>query len=497
MNLKEMRTMVASILDYDPDVQSYRDEITRFLNESYRNWFVSRPYEFSQKTVDVYTMPDADIPNTSTIQGSNSEIRNFIEANAALSSTDSSNAGFVQRFTTTNEGSIIEVTNDDETSNNGTYIIDKIDFGDNRFYVSKMSSTPQVDWVGTSSSVVSGSVQQRYITLPNDCVDILGVQIRNISETADGTNALGKVYNLTRRRDEELNLRFDLVGTPQEYIVYDGYPEHTIDIDQFVPRSGKDFEVDTASSTPGWPQGTYEFKMSYVWRGVESQLSDGQQLKISSTNTVPRFNVNDTTKQGFKGLRKKFYVRAVSLDGKASGTTHEEKFFRDLSTVYSKVSPNTGASQFKFFVIDDDETQVTWPQSNLQIDGTDDFYKYEREGTNTGYRQRIRLYPRPAAITPVEFRYIYMPIDLADDFDVPKTPADCHRYLVYRTCADAFMKHNNPDMASFYEKKAEKELLKIDNKYLTQRSALFIKENFIAGPLRVKPYQQLTKLPDA
>ncbi|HAW77902.1 MAG TPA: hypothetical protein DCW74_19470, partial [Alteromonas australica] len=204
MNLKEMRTMVASILDYDPDVQSYRDEITRFLNESYRNWFVSRPYEFSQKTVDVYTMPDADIPNTSTIQGSNSEIRNFIEANAALSSTDSSNAGFVQRFTTTNEGSIIEVTNDDETSNNGTYIIDKIDFGDNRFYVSKMSSTPQVDWVGTSSSVVSGSVQQRYITLPNDCVDILGVQIRNISETADGTNALGKVYNLTRRRDEEL-----------------------------------------------------------------------------------------------------------------------------------------------------------------------------------------------------------------------------------------------------------------------------------------------------
>ena len=87
--------------------------------------------------------------------------------------------------------------------------------------------------------------------------------------------------------------------------------------------------------------------------------------------------------------------------------------------------------------------------------------------------------------------------NLADDFDVPKTPADTHRYLVFKTCADAFMKHNNPDMAAFYEKKAEKELLKIDNKYLTQRSALYIKENFIAGPLRIKPYQQLTKLPDA
>jgi len=39
--------------------------------------------------------------------------------------------------------------------------------------------------------------------------------------------------------------------------------------------------------------------------------------------------------------------------------------------------------------------------------------------------------------------------------------------------------------------------LKIDNKYLTQRSAYYIKEDFISGPLRVKPYQTLTKLPDA
>jgi hypothetical protein len=90
-----------------------------------------------------------------------------------------------------------------------------------------------------------------------------------------------------------------------------------------------------------------------------------------------------------------------------------------------------------------------------------------------------------------------MPIDLADDFDVPKTPADTHRYLVYRTCADAFMKHNNPDMADYYDKKAEKELLKINNKYLTQRSAYYVKESYISGPLRVKPYQTLTKLPDA
>jgi hypothetical protein len=90
-----------------------------------------------------------------------------------------------------------------------------------------------------------------------------------------------------------------------------------------------------------------------------------------------------------------------------------------------------------------------------------------------------------------------MPPDLEDDFDVPKCPDDTHRYLVYQTCSDLFIKHNNPDMADYYQKKADKELLKIDNKYLTQRSAMYIKDNYISGPLRVKPFQTLTKLPDA
>ena len=91
----------------------------------------------------------------------------------------------------------------------------------------------------------------------------------------------------------------------------------------------------------------------------------------------------------------------------------------------------------------------------------------------------------------------YTPHGLSDDYDKPACPDDTHRYIVYRVCSEVFMKHNNPDMADHYDRKAEKELLKIDNKYLTQRSAYYIKENYISGPLRVKPYQTLTRLPDA
>ena len=486
--------MVASILDYDPDVQSYRDEITRYINETYRNWFTSRPYEFSQKTVDVYTMPDGTAPSAA-ITSSTTEVRNFIQC-AALDRDDQTEVGFVNRFTLSHEGSIAIITGAANSDNNGTYIIDKVDFGDNRVYVSKLSSTPQVDWYTTALDSINVACQQRYITLPPDCTDILGCGIRNIPEAGSGTNALGRIYNLTRRKDEDLDLRYDLEGTPTEFVVYDGYPEHTVDIDQFTPRAGKDFTVDEVSSTPAWPTGTYEFKMSYVWRGVESQLSDAFSLTITS-GKKPRFNTNDTTKQGFKGLRKKFYVRAKSIVGK-DGKDHEESFFRDLSAQVVKTSPNTGASQYSFYLIDDDETQTEWSQAtNLEISAADDLFRFPREEVNIGYRKRIRLYPRPAAITPIEIRYVFTPEDLSDDFDRPKCPDDTHRYLVYRVCAETFMKHNNPDMADFYDRKAEKELLKVDNKYLTQRSAYYVKDSFISGPLRVRPFQTLTRLPDA
>ena len=225
--------MIASIVDYDPDVQTYRDEITRYINETYRNWFSSRPYEFSQKTVDVFCMPDCELDAAANIQGSNANVRNFINVGAALSDTDSTNVGFVQRFKNSHEGSIIIVSGDDEVSNNGTFIIDKIDFETGtaaKVYVSKLSSTPQVDWAGTAATVITGKVQQRFLTMPSDMTDILSVAIRNLDEGAAGstTNSLGNIYNLTRRRDTELNLRFDLVGTPTDFVVYDGYPEHIL-----------------------------------------------------------------------------------------------------------------------------------------------------------------------------------------------------------------------------------------------------------------------------
>ena len=53
-----MRSMIGSIIDYDPQVTSYQDEVNRIVNEIYLEFFTSHPWKFNQKSVDVYTKPD-------------------------------------------------------------------------------------------------------------------------------------------------------------------------------------------------------------------------------------------------------------------------------------------------------------------------------------------------------------------------------------------------------------------------------------------------------
>ena len=48
MNLSEIRNMVGSIVDYDPNVQTYIDEVNRVVNEIYLDFFTDRPWKFAQ-----------------------------------------------------------------------------------------------------------------------------------------------------------------------------------------------------------------------------------------------------------------------------------------------------------------------------------------------------------------------------------------------------------------------------------------------------------------
>ena len=492
MNLKEMREMVGSILDYAPNVEAYNIELNRIINESYLDFYMLQPWTFCQKTLDVYTIPDTKQEDlTIAPRGVDGYFRNSIE-NVSFTT------GIGQSFRTgqlSHEGDLLKITGSEEEENNGIYVIDKLDEGDSTAYVSKVSgNAPRVDWFtpGGALETITATAFQRYLHLPKDCSQILSVGIRNTDETGTGLgNSLGHIYNVPRANEEQYDYRFDITGTPTMFFVYDQNPNGFQDVTHFVPRASKDFTVDTVSSGgfAGWPIGTYEFKMAYHWHGIEGPLSDAFKLEITEANTVPRFNTLDTSQFGVKGLRKKFYVRIAGVS--QNTVAHEENFYRDLSGM--KYDDLTGSMTWNEFIVDDDDVQADWPQANITIDSFARLMMIPRLKTDISTRMRIRLHPRPTSMTPITIRYISYPMLLSDDQDQPEAPIDTHRYIVYRALAEMLFKHNQDTQSAYYEKKAEKELQKIEERYLTQRSAMYIKDSFRTGPLRLKPYRTMTK----
>ena len=494
MNLLEMRNMIGSIIDYDPQITSYKNEVNRIINEIYLQFFTERAWQWAQKDIDVYTVPDITETNKRITTGAAGQ-RGFENGIELMSNTADQIITFKTKDNHTHDGSILVISDADDADNNGVYIIDKIDFPNQKVRVSRMASDGQVDWAGAASTTDDGitvKAQQRYMTLPEDCHQLLSVGIRNVEEAGVGTNALGHFYPLTRRYDEELDLRFDLEGTPTNYILYDSYPENVLDVFDFTPRQGKDFKITGTSGTNNWPAGDYEFKMAYMWRGVVGKTSDAFAITLNGSQ-VPRFHTDDTTHLGVYGLHKVFFVRLKSITGQ-DGNTHQEDFFRDLSKIRNTLQPFT---PYVGYFLQDESTNATWPDTDINLSTRSRLLSIPREVPNKGYRQRIRLFPRPTSQTPIKVRYIFFPREMTDDYDSPEAPYDCHRYIVYRACEELFFKHKDLTQSEFYRKKAEREYMKLENKYLTLRSGVYIKKDYVGGPMRIRPFRNLTKLPDA
>ena len=479
--------MVGSIIDYDPEIESYQNEVHRIINQIYLEFFCEHPWKFNQKSVDIYTKPDITSAASITVTADSEALPDgLITLTSSTVVEDSDRAGQLRR-----EGDVLVLTNSESSQNNGLYIVDKVATNKTSVQVSKYSTQNRVKWQGTAGAdACNVEIQQRYLTLPADCISILSVGIRNLEEAGVGTNALGHVYGLMRRDDEELNLRDDFTGTPTCWIPYDQPPDTVSrNVRDFIPRAGKDFTVTATTASNSWYAGTYEFAMAYELHGQTGPMSDPVEITLTK-DQKPTFDMVDTTKLGFYGLRKKFFMRIKSAIGK-DGATFEEKYFRDLSSFIMYPS----GPAFIFFTAEDTETTYSPDHQNAAYpfgNNLDGFMAIPRAKPTLDNRWRIRLHPRPATQTPMRIRYSFYPGELKDDYDTPQSPIDTHRYIVYRACQELFIKHKNPDMAIYYENKADDELRKCEKRWLTERAIYHIKSGFKSGPQRLRPFRNLT-----
>jgi hypothetical protein len=78
----------------------------------------------------------------------------------------------------------------------------------------------------------------------------------------------------------------------------------------------------------------------------------------------------------------------------------------------------------------------------------------------------------------IRVRYIHRPKALLDDTDVPDYPASHHQYLVYAACHDIFTKHDSLNHATLYKRKAEKEMLRLENRFLSSGASHWVMGQF-------------------
>lgn len=418
MNLAEMRAMVGSIVDYDPNVQTYRDEVNRILNELYLDFFTDRPWKFAQETQEVQVYKDVTVTdgvinlNQNTITSASNPFLDWME------------------------GAIVEIRNADD-ANTGEYVIAKSTTG--ILYLEGFSSTE-------NKPNVTAVIKQRFIDMPEDCSEVLSIGIR--SPTA-GTQA--HFEYLSRARDEELSLLLSSTGLPTDWLIYD-------DVTMTQPVLEPILAADPAGTT--WSAvGTYYVHYTFVHKNKESAPSPVASV-ASPTSGNWRLDLSNLQNTGTNsGIEKRFYLK----------TTTNSAFYQVSNA-------------------DIDETTLSISDLDLSADH---LVNGRRLPENDGHYKRVRLYPRQDTDYLVEVRFVYRPDRLIEDTDVPEFPPDHHRYLVYRACQELFVKHDNLQHSELYRRKADAELVRIQNLYLSEGAGYWIKQGYRETTLK---YQTATSL---
>jgi hypothetical protein len=130
--------MIGSIIDYDPQVTSYQDEVNRIVNEIYLEFFTSHPWKFNQKSVDVYTKPDISDAAASITATTYSE--EYPSAAVTLSSSTFLNSTESRFGQIKYDGEVVVISGSSTAINNGLYILDKQAANGTALQISKYSS---------------------------------------------------------------------------------------------------------------------------------------------------------------------------------------------------------------------------------------------------------------------------------------------------------------------------------------------------------------------
>ena len=430
--LKDIRDFVKRNLDYTPTSTDFDKTLNQLINVQYMDLFTAKPYNFAQKEAKVKVYKDIETTNASinlvtkliTVPGASEDFPTWCEGQVA-----SVNHGTLEEE--------IELT----------YRVD----ADNAYYKGDLTSV-----AGTKTI----TIKNRYIDLPEDCVEVLNVSRRSLEITANNT---GMYQAISRYQEEWHNLPLDETGEPYYWVYHD---EAHIEAPRFLT-------VAATVSGAGHGVRTLQISGAFVYRGANSDDYGKRYSGVSPETTITLadnqiLQVSFTGNYSAEGFYKTVYFR------------NEENGWYNTRILDLKV-PTTFTA--------------TYPLELSELQSNDVQVNYAKPPENGGNTKRIRLYQRQDEDYELSVRYVYRPKNMNEDQDTVEIPSSHAIYAIgYAVLENMAMNTDNDQRSVYYQKKKEQALDELDSHFLTSQARRYVK-SYMSNKRLPPIYTKLTRTP--
>tara|TARA_R100001163_G_scaffold65446_2_gene62638 strand:- start:364 stop:1698 length:1335 start_codon:yes stop_codon:yes gene_type:complete len=412
MNINEIRQRIFDQMDFNPNLQQYRDSVVRRINDHYLQICDTAHWLFLQKESTIQLRKEQVGSSSFNVQIETSNLRQ-VDTTAGTFSAEMVGQSFINT-TSNKEFKIVRVK--DST----------------RLFI-------DANWDGaTGSEVQAFKIRFDRQLLPADCIEVLGYVDRNADR--------GRLFQIERKREEYAYLDRDSTGDSL-VIVEDETFEGLVPINNpTLATSGTSGTLSTHTK--------YEYKYTIYSEGREGPASEATFITTSTSTSINVTTIDNTgwyassaASRTDSGIAKYLYRRDITNDGpwlliailESTTTSYED----------TKLYPDTIGYR---------ELQ------NFAYKSIKDYIHFDESGP----RQYVRFWYTPSDDKEIHIRYHRRPKQLVNDNDAPVFPKQYHIILVYSTLEDMFLQMQATDQAQIFRARKLEMVSQMRKRYLSR-----------------------------
>lgn len=496
MNLADLRSKVKNITDYSPDLSAYNTQIDDLINDAFYSIWTSKRWRFAQVRDILKVYPDLS-SSTVTATLTNGSRRVVFSAPVYMLIAEQTSGPFGSQSFSTAYG-----------SSGSAYEGEIFASAGREYNIIKVVSTTEIrldeQYRGTTGATFDWKVKKRFYDLPDDCLELLNLSQRDIPAAGGKRPPHGKISGLSKRREEEINLREDYTATWAECYI-DTPPVN-------VPPGEKLILIADDSPAGVTIPANYYVELCWAfhyWGAKIGPLSEPLLYKTSSVAGGHNITV------GFRSFDDKV-IAAQTFSLALDRVPNKYEGLRKVIFFNQNLNPTTGkriglpcwraitgggqvgeeggtADSGKPILISDEISQVTLQYINQFNPGNPRYAEWD------GSIPRIRPYPRIVGsdfynpqvegeisapeeyFRRLEIRYFKKPTRMVLSTDTPQMPHEFSQLVVYGVLEDVYNKSGNFELANSYRKKIDKSIVGLERRYIDSIDTNFQRGSFTSG----------------